>query len=37
MLTSPNSPRIALLVTCLVDMMRPSVGFASVKLLEDAG
>ena len=30
-------PRIALLVTCLVDMMRPSIGFASVKLLEDAG
>ncbi len=27
----------ALLVTCLVDMVRPSVGFASVKLLEDAG
>jgi len=24
-------------VTCLVDMMRPSVGFAAVKLLEDAG
>ncbi|HUF57489.1 MAG TPA: (Fe-S)-binding protein [Thermohalobaculum sp.] len=30
-------PRIALLVTCLVDMIRPSVGFASVRLLEDAG
>lgn len=30
-------PRVALLVTCLVDMMRPSVGFAAVKLLEDAG
>jgi L-lactate dehydrogenase complex protein LldE len=25
------------LVTCLVDMVRPSIGFASVKLLEDAG
>jgi L-lactate dehydrogenase complex protein LldE len=25
------------MVTCLVDMVRPSVGFASVKLLEDAG
>jgi L-lactate dehydrogenase complex protein LldE len=24
-------------VTCLVDLMRPSVGFAAVKLLEDAG
>jgi L-lactate dehydrogenase complex protein LldE len=29
--------RIGLFVTCLVDMMRPSVGFAAVKLLEDAG
>ncbi|MEM9046228.1 MAG: (Fe-S)-binding protein [Pseudomonadota bacterium] len=32
-----STPRIALMVTCLVDMIRPSVGFASVKLLEDAG
>jgi L-lactate dehydrogenase complex protein LldE len=32
----PESPRIALMVTCLVDMVRHSVGFASVKLLEDA-
>jgi len=24
-------------VTCLVDAMRPSIGFASIKLLEDAG
>ncbi len=30
-------PRVALFVTCLVDMMRPSIGFAAVKLLEDAG
>ena len=30
-------PRVGLLVTCLVDLMRPSVGFAAVKLLEDAG
>lgn len=28
---------VALFVTCLVDLFRPSVGFASVKLLEDAG
>ena len=28
---------VALFVTCLVDMFRPSVGFATVKLLEDAG
>lgn len=31
------SPRVALLVTCLVDLFRPSVGFAAVKLLEQAG
>ncbi len=32
-----NSPTVGLLVTCLVDLFRPSVGFAAVKLLEDAG
>lgn len=32
-----GGPRVALLVTCLVDLFRPSVGFAAVKLLEDAG
>lgn len=31
------SPTVGLFVTCLVDMMRPQVGFAAVKLLEDAG
>ncbi|MEO3427827.1 (Fe-S)-binding protein [Pelagibius sp. CAU 1746] len=30
-------PRVGLFVTCLVDLMRPSVGFAAVKLLERAG
>ena len=34
---SPESPRVALFVTCLVDLFRPSVGFAAVKLLEQAG
>jgi L-lactate dehydrogenase complex protein LldE len=29
--------RVALFVTCLVDLFRPSVGFASIRLLEDAG
>ena len=29
--------RVALFVTCLVDLFRPSVGFAAVKLLEEAG
>jgi L-lactate dehydrogenase complex protein LldE len=31
------SPRVALFVTCLVDLHRPSVGFASIALLEAAG
>ncbi len=29
--------RVGLFVTCLVDLFRPSVGFAAVKLLEQAG
>src|SRR4051794_3672299 len=33
----PGTARVALLVTCLVDLFRPSIGFASVKLLEQAG
>jgi L-lactate dehydrogenase complex protein LldE len=32
-----RGPRIGLFVTCLVDLIRPAVGFASVKLLQDAG
>ena len=32
-----HPPRVGLFVTCLVDIMRPTVGFAAVKLLEDAG
>ncbi|MGB0507287.1 MAG: (Fe-S)-binding protein [Pikeienuella sp.] len=32
-----TQPRVALFATCLVDLFRPSVGFATVKLLEDAG
>ena len=31
------APRVGLFVTCLVDLMRPSIGFAAVKLLEQAG
>ena len=34
---TPPRHRVALFVTCLVDLYRPSVGFAAVKLLEDAG
>ena len=29
--------RVGLFVTCLVDLIRPSIGFAAAKLLEDAG
>jgi L-lactate dehydrogenase complex protein LldE len=32
-----SSPRIALFVTCLVDLMRPEIGFSALKLLEHAG
>lgn len=32
-----QAQRIGLFVTCLVDLIRPSVGFAAVKLLEQAG
>lgn len=35
--TSSAAPRVGLFVTCLVDLFRPSIGFASMKLLEDAG
>jgi L-lactate dehydrogenase complex protein LldE len=32
-----TKPRIALFVTCLVDLHRPSIGFAAISLLEAAG
>src|SRR5437588_10063838 len=32
-----QQPRVGLLVTCLVDLIRPSIGFAAVKLIEAAG
>ena len=36
--SAPKSqPRVGLFVTCLVDIIRPTVGFAAVKLLEQAG
>lgn len=34
---APPAPRVALFVTCLADAMRPSVGFAALRLLEEAG
>lgn len=33
----PSAPSVGLFVTCLVDAMRPNVGFATLKLLRDAG
>jgi len=33
----PDRPRVALLVTCLADLFRPSVGWAAVALLRNAG
>jgi L-lactate dehydrogenase complex protein LldE len=34
---SQAKPRVALFVTCLVDLHRPSIGFAAIALLEQAG
>jgi L-lactate dehydrogenase complex protein LldE len=34
---STHSHRVGLFVTCLVDLFRPNVGFAAIKLLEKAG
>ena len=36
-MTNQGADRVGLFVTCLVDLIRPSVGFAAAKLLEDAG
>jgi L-lactate dehydrogenase complex protein LldE len=33
----PSRPRVGLFVTCLVDLYRPTVGFAAIRLLERAG
>lgn len=35
--TRARRPKVGLFVTCLVDLFRPRIGFASVKLLEEAG
>ena len=32
-----DAPRVGLFVTCLVDLFRPAVGFASIRLIEQAG
>lgn len=36
-MSETSEPTVGLFATCLVDLMRPVVGFAAVKLLEDAG
>ena len=33
---SNSGPKVGFFVTCLVDLIRPSIGFAAIKLLEDA-
>lgn len=37
MAESGSRPRVGLFVTCLVDLIRPSIGFAAAKLIEDSG
>jgi L-lactate dehydrogenase complex protein LldE len=32
-----HRPSVALFVTCLVDAVRPQIGFAAIQLLEEAG
>lgn len=36
-MSNPSPPRVSLFVTCLADLIRPSVGFSSIRLLEQAG
>lgn len=36
-MTQASGHRVALFVTCLVDAMRPQIGFAALQLLEEAG
>jgi L-lactate dehydrogenase complex protein LldE len=36
-MTEASGPRVALFVTCLVDAMRPEIGFAALRLLDEAG
>jgi len=36
-MSDTTAPRVSLFVTCLADLMRPSVAFASIRLLEQAG
>jgi L-lactate dehydrogenase complex protein LldE len=36
-MTAKSRPRVGLFATCLVDLYRPSIGFAAAKLIEAAG
>ena len=36
-MSTASGPRVGLFVTCLVDAMRPQIGFAALQLLEEAG
>ena len=36
-MTLNASPQVGLFVTCLVDLFRPSVAFAAIKLIEAGG
>lgn len=36
-MSNEQRPRVGFFVTCIVDAMRPNIGFASLKLLEAAG
>lgn len=36
-MTTSTAPRVGLFVTCLVDLFRPTIGWAAIKLLEGAG
>jgi len=35
--SSERTPLVGLFVTCLVDLFRPSIGFAAIKLIEAGG
>lgn len=36
-ISAPHDPRVGLFVTCLVDLFRPGIGHAAVRLIEEAG
>ena len=36
-MSAKSNPRVGLFVTCLVDAIRPGIGFAAIQLLEEAG